>query len=75
MASVAPTEDGRGVMARLWNTSDQTQLVGFQWPNFEPRAVWMSDEEEHRRAEAPARMSLRAYGYVVVRIDRREPPT
>ncbi len=74
VSGLAPTEDGKGVIMRLWNTSDQSQSVGFQWPNLEPKAVWLSDEEEHRSVEAPARIPLPPYGYVVVRIDRRNPP-
>jgi hypothetical protein len=62
-----PTRDGRGLLLRLFNTTEAEQQVAVRCER-KREGIWFSNPLEEKLAEAPARLELQKYEIVTLRI-------
>ena len=48
LSAMKPSEDGKGIILRLYNASDQSQSPEIKWNQLQPQQIFMSDANEER---------------------------
>jgi alpha-mannosidase len=68
ITGLKPSDDGKGVIVRLFEASGKAQKVSLKWNGRQPKSVHLSDTAE-RSHGIDGKISLRAYDLVTVRAD------
>jgi hypothetical protein len=66
-----PSDDGKGVIVRLFNASSEEVLVPVKWSQASGK-TWMSDTSERPLREAGRSFTLPAWGLVTLRADLKD---
>jgi alpha-mannosidase len=69
-----PLEEGRALLLRLFNASDQTQRTSVRWSAPDGYRTWLSDSDGTRRAAVTMPIELPAWGIVTLRCERDAGP-
>ena len=64
-----PSDDGRALILRLFNTGPKEQLVKLNWSGWQPRVCFLTDTSEARGKMLDGRMSVRGFGLVSLRAE------
>lgn len=69
VTGMKPSDDGRAIIARLWNATGQTIRARLQWSAPLPRLVSLSDTSELPLSPIDGAVDLPAWGVVALRAD------
>ena len=69
VTALKPSNDGKGIVVRLFNTTDQPAKAKLAWGDAAPKGVWLSTLSEDRGEKAPAEVALPAWGIVTLRCE------
>jgi hypothetical protein len=64
-----PSEDGKGVIVRLFGASGEDKSVAIQWDPVKPAKLWLSDNSEEPREEASGSIFVPAWSLVTLRAE------
>jgi hypothetical protein len=64
-----PSEDGKGVIIRLFGASGEDQSVAIQWDPVKPTKLWLSDNSEEPREEVSGAVFVPAWSVVTLRAE------
>ena len=67
-----PSEDGKGVIVRLFGASGEDQSVAIQWDPVKPAKLWLSDNSEEPREELSGSVFVPAWSVVTLRAEFAE---
>ncbi|MBN2475090.1 MAG: hypothetical protein JXB62_10815 [Pirellulales bacterium] len=71
VTALKPCRDGRGLLVRLFNTTDQPQQASIRW-TAEPQEVYVSNPLEDRTERAPEILKLAPYEIVTLRTEEEK---
>ncbi len=69
VTGLKPSDDGRGLIVRLWNASPREAETRLTWSRPAPRSVWLSDTGEQRHGRAGHTLTLPGQGLVTLRAE------
>ncbi len=69
ITGLKPSDDGRALILRLFNTGPKEQLVKLNWSGWSPRVCFLTDTSEARGKMLDGRMSVRGFGLVSLRAE------
>jgi alpha-mannosidase len=64
-----PSDDGRALIVRLFNTTDKSSNVKLEWSDPKPKASWLSDNSEKPLAPLSGPVEVPAHSLVTVRAE------
>lgn len=70
VTALKPSGDGKGIVVRLFNTTDEPVKAKLAWGDAAPKSVWLSTLSEERVEKAPDEISLPAWGIVTLRAEK-----
>ncbi len=70
VSSVRPSADGKALIARLYNASNEPQSVVLGWGAFQPGRVYLSSPFEEKGRPAPAIIDFPPFGLLSLRTER-----
>jgi hypothetical protein len=69
VSALKPTDDGRGIIVRLFGASDHTQHASVHWGPSRPKALHLTDASENPGRPAPRSIEVPSRGLVSLRAD------
>ena len=69
VSALKPSEDGKGLIVRLFGASGKASKAEFTWSEPKPTALWLSDNSEKPGAKTGDTVEVPAYGVVTVRAE------
>lgn len=69
VSALKPSDDGKGLIVRLFGASDQVQNAKILWRGVKPKAVYLSDTSEKRGAAASGPIAVLSRGLVTLRAE------
>jgi len=69
VTALKPTEDGKGLIVRLFAASGKREKAAIKWGRPEPKAVWLSDARERRGKRVTGPVEIAPYGVVTLRAE------
>ncbi len=69
VTGLKPSQDGRAVIARLYNPSPNPQSVSLAWGPRPPTAVHLTDTSEQARGPAPLPLPLSGHSLLALRLE------
>ena len=67
--ALKPSDDGKGLILRLFGASGRDEQVTLTWAAPQPRSVWLSDALEQPLSPVTGAISVPAWGLVTVRAE------
>lgn len=67
--ALKPSDDGKGLILRLFGASEETAFAKLTWAQPGPRRVWFSDTGEHPGQEVTGEIPVPAWGLVTLRAE------
>jgi alpha-mannosidase len=68
--TVKASDDGKGVVVRLFGVGGQREAVVLKWLGWKPRTIWRTDLTEKPLQRIEGAVDVPAYGVVHIRADR-----
>jgi alpha-mannosidase len=62
-----PSDDGKGLIIRLFGASGKTENVSLSWSQPKPSSLWLSDTSERPLEKAPKSVRVPGWGIVTLR--------
>ena len=69
VTGLKPSDDGRGLILRLWGASGRDVVTRLEWSDPQPAGVWESDISENRGREVTGEIAVPAWGVVTLRVE------
>ena len=69
MTGLKPSDDGRGLILRLWGASGRDGVTRLEWSDPQPLGMWKSDTSELRGEEVAGEIAVPAWGVVTLRVE------
>ncbi len=69
VSGLKPSDDGRALIVRLWNSSDRDAATRIAWAEPKPVTVSLSDTSEQPRADASGEIQVPAWELVTLRAE------
>jgi alpha-mannosidase len=63
-----PSFDGKGLVVRLFNTSEQLEQATLSWAEPAPKTVWLSNLAEERISKINGPIEMSSYEIVTLRV-------
>ena len=70
LSTMKPSEDGKGIILRLYNASNQTQSLQIQWQRFQPQHIFWSDGGEEPLAPFSSTDVLLPFAFRTLYLER-----
>lgn len=69
VTAMKPSNDGRALIIRLWNSTERDTKTKLRWSSPAPRRVMLSDTGEQPLSECPATLEIPAQALVTIRAE------
>jgi alpha-mannosidase len=69
VTGLKPSDDGRGLIVRLWGASGRDSVTHLEWCDPQPSGMWKSDTSELRGEAVTGEIAVPAWGVVTVRAE------
>ena len=69
VSSCKPSDDGKALIFRLFETAGKSATVMIDWSNAKPKSTWLSSTAEEQGSKLEGSISLPAWGVVTLRAE------
>jgi alpha-mannosidase len=69
VTGMKPSDDGRGLILRLWGASGRDVVTRLEWSDPQPAGVWESDTSESRGRQVAGEIAVPAWVVVNLRVE------
>jgi len=68
LTAFKPSEDGKALVVRLFNTADRPEKANLIWTKPAPKTVWLSNLAEEQVAKITGSVEMEAYEFLTLRV-------
>jgi alpha-mannosidase len=69
VSSCKPSDDGKALIFRLFETAGKSATVKIDWSNAKPKSTWLSSTAEEQGSKLEGSISLPAWGVATLRAE------